>query len=103
MNRALVAPASLPASYEQLGANTCTGSAELTHSNVTVCIPPRSKVLDENPARSCISASKNHSQHLSKVFRLETTPILCFLRVTGTFNRTLVSVRTWRPEPISHV
>jgi hypothetical protein len=101
MNRALVAPASLPASYEQLGANTCAGGAELARSYVRVSGPSHSGATDGKPARTCISTFKKPYRHLSKVSRLEMTPVLCFLRVTSTFNRTLVSVRNWW-EPISH-
>jgi len=101
MNWALVAPASLPASYEQLGANTCTVSAELARSYITVSGLPHSSAVDANRARTCINTFKKPYRHFSKVFRLEMTPVLCFLRVTSTFNRTLVSVRNcW--EPISH-
>ena len=108
MNRALVPPASLPtpsrkgpASHEQSGAMACPGSTELARCHMEVSGPPRSNSLDGKTPHSSFKTPKNHSRHLLKVFRLELIPVLCFLRVMSTFNRTLVSVRnSW--EPISH-
>jgi hypothetical protein len=47
-----------------------------------------------------LKISKNLSEPLRKVFRLEPTPILCFHRLTANFNRTLVSVRLSRFDAV---
>ncbi len=94
MNWALVPLPSPPASHEQGGAKACTGSAERAHGNMTVPSPRWSRALDGRTAHGGCKTLKNRSEHVSKVFRLEPTPALCFHRVTHAFNRTLVSVRT---------
>jgi len=68
------------------------------HSNLINCNSPatsnraQSNRLPNAPFLN-VKISKNLYKPLRKVFRLETTPILCFHRLTTNFNRTLVSVR----------
>jgi hypothetical protein len=74
-------------------------------SNPINCCPPVASgraQLNRGPNAPLLDVkiSKNLSQPLRKVFRLELTPILCFHRLTTNFNRTLVSVRLPRFDAV---
>ena len=104
MNRALVPSAcpelrraAVPASYEQHRAKISTASADLARSSSTRFAPQESSYLR---GATVPKSSKNRPQKFLNLSRVEMTPTLCFVRLTGVSIRSHVSVRNRRSEPI---
>ena len=81
----------------------CIRKREL--SNPIDCCPPadpnraQSNPLSNSPSFK-VKISKNLSEPLRNLFRLELIPTVCFHRLTINFNRTLVSVRLSRFDAV---
>ena len=73
--------------------------------NLINCYPPTASNRAQsnrvpNAPLLDVKISKDLSQPLRKVFRLEPIPILCFHRLTANFNRTLVSIKLSRFDTV---
>ena len=99
-------PLSMRFSAGQFGSSQSSSSIRKRGApNLINCSSPASSNRAQsnhlpNPPFVDLKISKNFSQPLRKVFRLEPTPILCFHRLTTNFNRTLVSVRHSRFDTV---